>query len=146
MKRLAGALAVLALAGACAGGTEVSGDRRVVGDVTVVFTVTPSRVEVGRPVRFALRLTNHAGRDRVLPFSTGQIYDFWVTAEGREVWRWSDDRSFTQALTERSIPPQDTITFSEAWTASPAGDYIAHGIVRSGDFERELTGRFSAGG
>jgi hypothetical protein len=96
MRILAVLLAVLAMT-ACAGNPDVSGDRRTVGDATLAFSASPSRVEVGKAVRLTIRLTNHGGRVKRLPFASGQLYDFWVTRGDDEVWRWSDDMSFTQA-------------------------------------------------
>jgi hypothetical protein len=132
---------MLLLLGACAGSSEVAGDRRVVGDVTMAFTVTPARVEVGRSVRFALRLTNNGGRSRDLDFASGQLYDFWVTDGDREVWRWSDEMTFTQALEKRTIPTQDSVVFEESWTSEGRpGTYVAHGLLKAEGYERELTG------
>jgi hypothetical protein len=140
------AISVLLLATACAGGGEVSGDRRVIGDVTMAFTVTPARVEVGKAVRLSLRLTNHGGRIKQLDFASGQLYDFWVTKSGDEVWRWSDDRTFTQATERREIASQDTLTLAESWTTEGVGTYVAHALLRSEGFDRELTGKVDVGG
>lgn len=142
---LAGA-AVLAILTSCAGGADVSGDRRVVGGVNVSFTVTPARVEVGNPVRFTMRLTNNGGRTESLEFASGQLYDFWVTDGDDEVWRWSEDRLFSQALEKRQIPTQDSLTFTETWRSEGTGTYIAHGALKAKGYERELTGEVVVGG
>ncbi len=34
-----------------------------------------------------------------------------------EVWRWSSDRAFTQAVTTAEIEPQGTLVLSETWIA-----------------------------
>jgi hypothetical protein len=145
--RFLGLVAAALVLASCAGGADVTGDRRTVGDVTMAFTVTPARTEVGKAVRLTIRLTNHGGRVKQLPFTSGQMYDFWVTRgeTDDEVWRWSDDMSFTQATSERTIASQDSISFAENWTASTNGDFIAHAVVRSEGFDRELTGRVSVG-
>lgn len=146
MKRaLAAVAAVLALATSCAGSDEVSGDRRVVGGVTLTFTVRPARIEVGKTVRFALRVTNIAGREAELSFPTSKEYDFWVTRGRDEIWRWSDDRLFTQAIEHTKIDPQGSLTLSEPWVASPAGTYTVHGELQADGFRRELTGELRVG-
>jgi hypothetical protein len=130
----------------CAGGAEVSGDRRIVGDATMSFLITPSRVEVGKAVRFALRVTNTGGRPEELRFASGQLYDFWVTDGAKEVWRWSDDRRFTQATQERSIPSQDSLTLEESWRSEGTGTLIAHGLLKAEGYDRELTGKLRVDG
>ena len=140
------AVALLVAGTACAGGADVSGDRRVVGDVTMAFTITPARVEVGKSVRFALRLTNAGGRTEDLRFSSGQLYDFWVTDGDREIWRWSEDRAFSQALETRKIPTQDSLVFEESWTSEGRGTYVAHGLLKAEGFERGLSGELVVSG
>ena len=126
MRLLVGIAAVLAVSASCAGSSEVSGDRRVVGDVTVTFTVRPARVEVGKTVLLTLRVTNVAGRPAELTFPSAKLYDFWVTRGSDEVWRWSDGRFFTQAIEKRTIGPQDTLTLSEPWVARDDGRFVVH--------------------
>lgn len=155
MRRAPFFVLAIALFASCAGGEKVAGDRRVVDNVVVTFTVTPSEVEVGRTVRFVLRLTNNGGRAETLTFSSGQQYDFWVTAAdadaadvddgAREVWRWSTDRVFTQAIVEKTIDPQGSLTLTESWTPEEGGSFIAHGALRAERYERDLTGRLSVG-
>lgn len=130
---------------ACAG-SDVSGNRRIVGDASLAFTVTPSRIELGKAVRLQLRVTNSGGRPEVLNFSSGQMYDFWVTDSGREVWRWSDDRAFTQALQKQTVASQDSVTFDESWTTSLTGTLTVHGRLLAQGFDRELTGRLQVDG
>ena len=76
MKRAAFVVAIALVCAACAGSGEVSGDRRTVGNVAITFTVRPARVEVGKAVRLALRMTNIAGRPTDLTFPSSKLYDF----------------------------------------------------------------------
>lgn len=144
-KRVIAVACIFAVLGACAGSDEVSGDRRVVGGVTVTFTVRPARVDVGRTVRFALRVTNIQGRRTELTFPTSKQYDFWVTRGRDEVWRWSDGRVFTPSVEKRTIDPQGAISLEEPWPASPAGSYTVHGELQADGFRRELTGKLRVG-
>ncbi|MGD9518318.1 MAG: BsuPI-related putative proteinase inhibitor [Armatimonadota bacterium] len=44
-----------------------------------------------------------------LTFPTGKTYDFTLTdAAGTEVWRWSADKAFTQALVKRTLKPAES--------------------------------------
>ncbi len=145
MRRVLAVGFVIAVFASCAGTDEVTGDRRVVGGVNVTFTVRPARVDVGRTVRFALRITNIAGRAAELTFPTSKQYDFWVTRGRDEVWRWSDDRLFTQAIEKRTIEPQGALTLSEPWIAAPAGTYTVHGELHADGYRRDLTGELRVG-
>lgn len=60
-----------------------------------------------------MRLTNRSAHDMVFSHKDGQMYDFTLTdRKGREVWRWSDGMSFTQALTTSSIPAGEAVVYS----------------------------------
>jgi len=131
---------VLALFVACAAQDEVTGDRRDVGVVTVVFTAMPAQVQVGQPVRLRLRLSDNAGTAQQLVSPTAQIYDFWVRAHGREVWRWSQDQSFIQSETTTTIPGQSSQIFSEVWHPAGAGSFTVYGEVKASGFAGALKG------
>jgi hypothetical protein len=145
MRRVLALVFVMAALASCAGSDEVSGDRRAVGGVTITFTVRPARVEVGRTVRFALRVLNIAGRKAELTFPTSKQYDFWVTRGRDEIWRWSDDRLFTQAVEKRTIDPQGVLALSEPWVAERAGEYTVHGELQADGYRRGLTGELRVG-
>lgn len=144
--RLVAFAALVAVLFACAGESDVTGDRRVNGPMTVVFTVRPARADVGKAVTLTLRLQNNSGNKVDLDFSSGQSYDFVVTRGGKEVWRWSDDRSFTQELTTKTVDPFGTLTFSESWTTSSAGEFVAHGQVTAKGYEHVMDGKLTVGG
>jgi hypothetical protein len=145
MRRAIAAL-TLATFTACAGGSEVSGDRRAVGGVAMTFTVRPARVEVGSPVRFTIRLNNVSGQETELDFATGQMYDFTVTRGKTTVWRWSDGRFFTQSLSTRTIEPLGFLTFAEIWRPTRAGSFTVHGELKAQGYGRELDGHLDVGG
>ena len=144
MRRTLCFLVLLVIAGACSG-SEVSGDRRTVGGVGVSFSVAPARAEVGRPVRFTLRLTNVTGKTEQLTFPTGQRYDFWVMDGDEEVWRWSDDRVFIQAITNASIDTQGTLVLTENWTPDRSGAFEVFGELAAEGYKRPLAGELRVG-
>lgn len=92
--------------------------------------VVTSSVEarVGERVTFALTVTNRGPKLVELTFPTGQTHDFAVLdAAGREVWRWSRDRMFTQALQNRQLAGREAATFEE--TMAPGALHGTYTLV-----------------
>jgi hypothetical protein len=84
-------------------------------------------VQVQRDVKFAFHVTNNAARRVELVFPSGQTHDVVVMDSlGREVWRWSEGRMFTQAIQNRVLEANETLTYQAAWTPAGAhGKYVA---------------------
>lgn len=98
-------------------------------------------------VLFALRITNPHDAPVSVVFPTGQTYDFAVRdAAGRQLWRWSADRGFTQAVQTRPIAPAATWEFGERWVrpAGVTGELTATGRLASTSHPVELTSAFRA--
>ena len=80
-------------------------------------------------------------------FSDGQQYDFYITSlSGTEVWRWSSDKAFIQALTQLVIPAQGSVVIKQTWDQTlfaggnlAIGSYTAFGSL----LERSPTAQFS---
>ena len=102
-------------------------------------------VSVGTGVRFAMHVTNTTDRKLELNFPSGQTHDFAVLdAAGREVWRWSADRMFTQALQNRLVDSRETLTYEETWQPGDArGVFTAVGTVRSDNYPVETRVEFT---
>lgn len=81
-------------------------------------------------VRFVLQVTNAGTQPVPLEFSSGQSFDFVVMQGARELWRWSADRMFTQAMRSETLAPSETRTFTATW-APPAG---VHGELTASGF------------
>lgn len=66
-----------------------------------------------------------------LTFATTQRYDFALTdGSGREVWRWSSDRAFGQAIGEETLEPGGRRSYSERLRAPAApGPYRLAGTI-----------------
>jgi hypothetical protein len=69
----------------------------------------------GDSVWFVLQVTNVSESPVRLEFTSGQTHDFVVLAADREVWRWSADQMFTQALHSLAVAPGATLTYTAAW-------------------------------
>lgn len=77
-------------------------------------------VRVKSGVDLVFHVTNSSSKAIELLFPSGQTHDFAVLdSSGRELWRWSGDRMFTQALRNTVLDPGETTTFEGQW--DPAG-------------------------
>lgn len=130
-----------AFLGGCVGGDAITGDRRNVGVVSMVFSARPARVRLGEVVHLSLRLFNNAGTSQDVTFPREQIYDFWAERDGREVWRWSSDRTFGSSSVTLTLESQSPETYTEPWTPTDSGSYEVFGSFASGEYERPLGGK-----
>ncbi len=105
----------------------------VVVDSAVTAAVRVDAAPGSRTVRFALSVTNGTSKRIELNFPSGRTHDFVVLdATGREVWRWSDGRMFTQLMKNRMIEARDIVTYDERWPAPPsAGRYTLVAVLHS---------------
>lgn len=73
-------------------------------------------VKADRGVEFKLDVRNNTKRMVELRFPSGRTHDFIVKDEsGKEVWRWSSSRMFTQGMQNKLVKAKDVAAFSEAW-------------------------------
>lgn len=95
-----------------------------------------ANVSVANGVAFSLHVTNVADHSLELNFPNGQTHDFVVLdSVGREVWRWSTGRMFTQALQNKLLGSTETVTYEEKWAPSGLhGPFTAVAILRSSNF------------
>jgi hypothetical protein len=104
-------------------------------------------VTVGETVEFNLHVTNSSPKRVELRFPNGKTHDVAVLdAQGREVWRWSEGRMFTQAMQNKVLGASDTLTFSETWHPQAAGSYTAVASLLSENFPVEQRVGFSLPG
>jgi hypothetical protein len=101
-------------------------------------------VNAGSVVEFTLDVRNNTPRMVELRFPSGKTHDFIVAdASGKEVWRWSKSRMFTQGLQNKLIKSKDVATFSEGWDASHHhGRFTATAILASDNHPIEETVQF----
>ncbi len=96
-------------------------------------------------VRFTLRVTNASAAAVPVTFPSGQSADFAVFTDGREVWRWSAEMGFTQAVRQERFAPGETRSFEATWRTprGTAGEFVARGTLTSSDRRLEQTARFT---
>lgn len=94
----------------------------VSGDVTLTFTAANPSKDAAKVV-----------------FPSGQKYDFVVidSASGKEAWRWSAGKGFTQAIVEQTVPGGATLSFVEKWTPPSRGRYLARAVLTSTSHKAE---------
>jgi len=85
--------------------------------IEAALKIKEKRVKVGEPVSFSLEILNAQDKMLKLFFPTSKIYDFAVYDEsGKEVYRWSGNKLFTQAITRLVLKPRETKVFSLEWS------------------------------
>lgn len=95
-------------------------------------------VRVADGVHFALHVMNEGDRKVELNFPSGMTHDIAVLDEhGRQVWRWSDGRLFTAAYQNKVLRSDDTLSFSESWSAPAPGRYTAVARLVSQNYPME---------
>jgi len=95
-------------------------------------------------VRFAIEVLNDTRKRVELTFPDGRTHDFIVLdATGREVWRWSAGRLFTQAMRNRLLDSHDTAVFDERWSPPAPGQYTLVAHLRSANYPVEQRVEFA---
>lgn len=130
---------LLALAGGCSSRPSAS--------VVTPPGLLPSlqATTYGDSVAFVLQVTNTRDEAVELEFRSGQEFDFVVEREGGgEVWRWSADRMFTQAVQHRTLPAGETLTYAASWIppAGLSGEFLVRGLLVADDARVEQAARF----
>jgi hypothetical protein len=84
-------------------------------------------VKVQGAIQLAFRVTNNELRKVELLFPSGQTHDFVVLDSiGREMWRWSEGRMFTQVVQNRLLDSSASMAFeAECRSELPPGRYTA---------------------
>ena len=101
-------------------------------------------VKVEGEVKFTFHVTNSSAKRVELRFPSGQTHDLVVLdPQGREVWRWSHGRMFTQAMQNKVLAASDTLTFTETWRPEKAGTYTAVASLLSQNFPTEQRAEFT---
>lgn len=83
-------------------------------------------------VRFAIEVVNDSPKRVELMFPDGRTHDFAVRdSAGREVWRWSAGRLFTQGIQNRLLDAHDSTIYDERWTPPAPGRYVLEAQLNS---------------
>ena len=93
---------------------------------------------------FSLQVTNTRTTPLTLNFNSGQQFDFVVLRGTQEVWRYSGEMMFTQALQSETLAPGETETYTATWSPLPgsAGEYTVRALLTARNAPVEQTTRF----
>lgn len=111
--------------------------RQIVADANA--PLAPSLdINVDDEVRFAFHVANEGSKKVEVLFADGRTHDVVVLDSiGREVWRWSDGRLFTQAVQTKVLRASDRLAFEESWEDARPGTYTAIATLASSNFPVE---------
>lgn len=98
--------------------------------------LTPSLdVAVEDGVRFDFQIVNEGKKKLELNFADGRTHDVVVLDTlGREVWRWSEGRLFTQAMVNKVLRTSDSLRYEESWKDATPGSYVAVATLSSANY------------
>lgn len=100
------------------------------GDTTVATHVSIDTIN--GQVQFSIAVHNGTRRSVELDFPDGQTHDFVVLdSVGREVWRWSEGRMFTQAMQNRLVGSHDSVVYHETWKSAAPGQDVLLAVLNS---------------
>lgn len=113
-----------------------SGSRSLVSDINVA---------VGEEVVLALHIRNEAARKVEVAFPSGLTHDFEVQdSVGRVMWRWSEGRLFTQAMQNRVLEQDESLTYEADWTPRDLhGEFVAVVTLKSSSHPIEHRTKFT---
>lgn len=83
----------------------------------------------GETLELRLAVENGSTESVEMTFRDGQRAEFVAHDGDTEVWRWSDGRMFTQAITTTRLEPGEQTAFEAGWRDPPAGEYTLQGRV-----------------
>ena len=105
--------------------------------------VSSLAVVVKHGVAMDFKVVNAGTKRLEVNFPSGQTHDVVVVDSlGREVWRWSTGRMFTQSLQNRVLHASDTLDYDAVWENAPAGKYTAIATLASENFPMEQRTEF----
>lgn len=115
------------------------------GTASSATPLTPALdIAVDDDVRFAFRVANEGSKKLELRFADGRTHDVVVLDSiGREVWRWSEGRLFTQTVQSKVLRVSDGMAFEEAWEDPRPGTYTAVATLTSSNFPIEQRAAFT---
>lgn len=113
-----------------------SGSRSLVSDINVA---------VGNEVVLALNVRNEASKKVEVAFPSGLTHDFEVQdSVGRVMWRWSEGRLFTQAMQNRVLEQDESLSFEADWTPRDLhGEFVAVITLKSSSHPIEHRTKFT---
>lgn len=123
----------------------ISDDAQRVMRATNDAPLVPSlAVNVEKGVTFEFSVVNGTKKKLEVSFNDGRTHELVVLDSlGREVWRWSEGRMFTQSVQNRVLRTSDALTYEEEWEAPAPGRYTAVAMLTSRNYPVEQRTEFT---
>lgn len=100
-------------------------------------------VTVKNGVKMDFRVVNEGSKRLEVNFPSGKTHEVVVVDSlGREVWRWSNGRMFTQTLQNKVLHASDTLDYDAEWRDAPAGKYTVIATLASENYPLEQRAEF----
>ncbi len=100
--------------------------KMLLSGLLVILSVDKTSYKPGEVISLSLMKINLSNETIQLSYNTSQRYDFKLSSSsGRTLWRWSDDKSFTQVLGKTSLSPGQVVRYIEQTTVP---DSVENGI------------------
>ncbi|MFI5310496.1 MAG: BsuPI-related putative proteinase inhibitor [Gemmatimonadales bacterium] len=101
-------------------------------------------VRVNDGVNFGFKVLNTGDQKLEVNFASGQTHELVVLDSlGREVWRWSAGRMFTQTLQNKVLRQSDALEYDASWRGAPSGHYVAVATLASANYPMEQRTEFT---
>jgi len=105
---------------------------------------TTLAVQVDDDVTFDFAVINEGKQKLEVSFPDGRTHDLVVLDSlGREVWRWSKGRYFTQNMQNRVLRTSDVLRYAESWDEPAPGKYVAVATLASRNYPAEQRVEFT---
>jgi len=119
---------------------------KAVRALNVTLEIPKKRFSAGESVPLKLTLANGGGQPVIVPFRSGQKFDFELLRDGKLIWNWANGRMFTQALAPMRLKPGESTSFTTQWDQRsnagapvPAGAYTVRAFVTTVGDRKPLT-------
>ncbi|WP_096189436.1 BsuPI-related putative proteinase inhibitor [Evansella halocellulosilytica] len=66
-------------------------------------------------VNVQMALKNDGDSQKTVDFSSGQQFEVIISADGEQLYKFSEGRMFTQAFITEKIEPGESLTFEDVW-------------------------------
>jgi hypothetical protein len=126
VRRTALLVILLALAGGCGDDGGAAGSQGGAQQQGLSLSVSfDEPLRAGQAVTWTLEVSNGGPEAATLGFRSGKDGDVALLRDGREAYRWSSTRYFTQAMREERLEPgeQKTFPLEDKGFSAEAGDY-----------------------
>ena len=94
------------------------------------FYVDAELVKQEENIKFDFKLVNRSGESQDLTFASGQIYEVVVTDRlGEEVYRYSDNTMFTQAIVAKTLAAGEFLSGQVVWDMKDKSGQLLPGTI-----------------